>query len=60
LYLCRKDARREHIPIIAELLNADETELLTLWLADKVTAIVTHKKDFTIKALDIAKENIKK
>lgn len=28
-------ARKEHIPVIAELLQGDKEELLTLWLADQ-------------------------
>jgi len=44
--------------IIAELLNADEKELLTLWLADQVTAVVADEKELSNKVLDIAKKRI--
>lgn len=53
-------ARKEYIPAIAELLQADEKELLTLWLADQLTAVVADEKDLSDKALEIVKENIKK
>ena len=33
-------AKREHIPIIAELLQTDEKELLRLRLADQVNSVV--------------------
>jgi transcriptional regulator with XRE-family HTH domain len=53
-------ARKEYIPIIAELLQADKNELLTLWLADQLTAVVADEKEIANQALKIAKENIKK
>jgi transcriptional regulator with XRE-family HTH domain len=53
-------ARKEHIPIIAELLQAEKEELLTLWLADQVTAVVADEKELSNNVLDIAKQNIKK
>jgi len=51
-------ARKEYIPIIAELLETNKDELLTLWLADQVTAIVADEKDIATKVLNIAKENV--
>ena len=51
-------ARKVHIPIIAELLQGDKEELLTLWLADQVTAMVADEKDLSNKVLSIAKKNI--
>jgi DNA-binding XRE family transcriptional regulator len=53
-------ARKEHVPIIAELLQADKDDLLTLWLADQLTAVVADEKEIADKALNIAKKNIKK
>ncbi|GHU65739.1 hypothetical protein FACS1894123_11740 [Bacteroidia bacterium] len=52
-------ARKEHIPIIAELLQADEKELLTLWLVEQVMAVVADEKELFDKVLRIAKKNIK-
>jgi transcriptional regulator with XRE-family HTH domain len=37
-------AKLEHVIIIAELLKADQNELLSLWLADQVTAMVAEEK----------------
>ncbi|MDR1552633.1 MAG: helix-turn-helix transcriptional regulator [Prevotellaceae bacterium] len=51
-------ARKEHISIIAELLQADCEELLTLWLADQVSAVVEDKHKVADKTLSIAKDNI--
>jgi len=44
--------------VIADLLQTDKEELLALWLADQVAAVVTDEKKVAGKALDIAKENI--
>ena len=52
-------AKKEYIPIIAELLETDKDELLTLWLAEQLAAVVADEKEIAEKALNIAKENIK-
>jgi transcriptional regulator with XRE-family HTH domain len=52
-------ARKEHISIIAELLQVDCEELLTLWLADQVTAVVADEQKLSDNVLSIAKQNIK-
>jgi transcriptional regulator with XRE-family HTH domain len=54
----KRRARKEHISIIAELLQADTEELLTLWLADQVSAVVADEQKIADKALSIAKQNI--
>ena len=51
-------ARKEHISIIAEILQANYEELLTLWLADQVAAVVADEKEIAKKVLDIAKQKI--
>ena len=53
-------AKREQIPIIAEILQANEKELLSLWLADQVTEVVENDKEMSEMVLNIAKENIKR
>ncbi len=55
-----RKAKREQLSIIAKLLNADKNELLTLWLADQVAAVVAGEKEVAGKVLDIAKQNIEK
>ena len=39
-----RKAKREQLFTLAELLKVDEKELLTLWLADQVTAVVVDDK----------------
>ena len=55
-----RKAKREQLPLLAELLKADKDELLTLWLAEQVIAVVKDDKELSDKALDIAKKNINK
>jgi transcriptional regulator with XRE-family HTH domain len=50
--------RKEHISIIAELLQANYEELLTLWLVDQVTAVVEDEHKVADKALKIAKQKL--
>ena len=54
-----RKVRRENLTIIAELLQADETELLKLWLADQVAALVADEKEISNDILKMAKENLK-
>jgi transcriptional regulator with XRE-family HTH domain len=50
--------KREQVVIIAKLLQTDEKELLSLWLADQLIAVVAKEKDIADQVLDIAKQNI--
>jgi transcriptional regulator with XRE-family HTH domain len=51
--------KAEQVVVIAELLQADKDELLALWLADQVTAVVKDEQKVAGKALEIAKKNTK-
>lgn len=51
--------KKEQISIIAEILQTNPEELLALWLADQVTAVVEDEHKAGDKALDIAKQNFK-
>lgn len=52
--------KAEQVVVIAELLQTDKEELLALWLADQVSAVVDDKQSVADKALNIAKKNINK
>jgi transcriptional regulator with XRE-family HTH domain len=52
-------AKAEQVVVIAELLETDKDELLTLWLADQVSAVVADKQKVADKALSVAKQNFK-
>lgn len=54
-----RSAKREQVVLIAKALSADENELLTLWLADRVMEVLDDEKELVVKALDIVNEEIK-
>jgi transcriptional regulator with XRE-family HTH domain len=51
-------ARKDYIPVIAKVLEANETELLKLWLADQVAAVVADEKELSNEVLSIAKKKL--
>jgi len=53
-------AKREQIPLIAEILQADSEELLVLWLADQLIATVVEDKTIADKALKLAQQTLKR
>jgi transcriptional regulator with XRE-family HTH domain len=50
-------AKREQIPLIADILQADPEELLTLWLADQVAEVVADES-VAIEALRVAEKSL--
>lgn len=50
--------KREQIKILADLLCTDESELLKLWLADQVAALLNGEEDIINDVLDIAKSGM--
>lgn len=50
--------KKEIVSRMAQILKADEKELLTLWLADQIYD-VAKDKDYAIKAMQVAEKNIK-
>ena len=53
-----RKARREQVITIAKQLRTNKDDLLSLWLADQVTAVVIDERKLSNKVLEIAKENI--
>ena len=53
-----RKVQRKMLPIIANLLQADETELLTLWLADKVVYEIADE-NIAFDVLKVAEEQVK-
>ena len=49
-----RPAKRTQVVALAKLLSTDETELLTLWLADKVLEVLEGEKELAVKVLKIA------
>ena len=54
-----RKAKRSQIPIMARLLEVDEKELLTIWLADKVLDTVEGEEDVSHDALVYAQTEMK-
>lgn len=54
-----RPAKREQVITIAKLLGIDEKELLTLWLADQIFAVVEDKEELAANALNIVLKNLK-
>ena len=52
--------KREQVVKLAGLFQTDIDELLCLWLADQVTAVVSDEKEIADKVLDTVKQKIKK
>lgn len=53
-----RKARKEQVLIMANMLHIDSNELLTLWIADKVTDAIGENKSVAQKAISIAVENL--
>ena len=53
-------AKREQVIIIAKILKVDKDQLLAIWLADQLAAVVENEKKVADNALNITKENINK
>lgn len=47
--------KREQVIALASILNTDEKELLTLWLADQIKEISEQEKDIAEEAMEIVK-----
>ena len=53
-----RKAKKEQVLIMADMLHIDSNELLTLWIADKVTEAIGENKSVAQKAISIAVENL--
>lgn len=50
-----RPAKREQVIAIASIFNADEKELLTLWLADQIKEITDQEKEIADEAIELVK-----
>lgn len=53
-------AKKEQVVILAEVFHVEANTLLTLWLADKLTDMVSDEQIVASEALSIAAENLKR
>ena len=54
-----RPAKREQVVTISKLLETDEKELLTLWLADQIFSVFEDKEELATNALNIVLQNLK-
>jgi ribosome-binding protein aMBF1 (putative translation factor) len=54
-----RKANKEQVIKIAEILETDASELLTLWLADKVETAISGENSLATDAMNIVKKKIK-
>ncbi len=55
-----RNASKQQVIEIAKFLKANEDELLTLWLADKIESTILEEPKLAYQALKIANKNLKK
>jgi transcriptional regulator with XRE-family HTH domain len=55
-----RNASKQQVISIAGFLKADEEELLTLWLADKIESTIVEEPKIAYEAMKIANKNLKK
>ena len=55
-----RKASKQQLIEIAKFLKANEEELLTLWLADKIESTIVEEPAVAYKAMKIANKNLKK
>lgn len=55
-----RNASKRQVIEIAKFLKANEDELLTLWLADKIESTILEEPKLAYQAMKIANKNLKK
>lgn len=53
-----RKVKREQVLIIAEILHADQDDLISLWLADQLSAVVADEKKLANEAFKVAQKRI--
>ena len=54
-----RKAKKEHLPILSDILCVDEDDLLALWLADKVSDIIASDEEVALDVLSIVSNGLK-
>lgn len=55
-----RKAKREQILILAQMFRVDENELLTLWIADQLVAVVSTERNLASQALSLVVDSLEK
>ena len=51
-------AKREHVIVLAQELNADVHELLSLWIADKIIDAINDDNEVCCNSLNVVRKNL--
>ena len=54
-----RKAKKEQVPILSKLFNVNTEQLLILWLADQVSAVVSDDQQIASQALSLVVETLK-
>ena len=54
-----RKAKREQVIKLAELLDTNKDELLTLWLAGQISSVIEDEKELAANSLNIVLKNLK-
>ena len=54
-----RPAKREQVIALAKILSTNETDLLTLWLADKILGEIGAENELAEKALKLAQQTLR-
>lgn len=55
-----RKAKREQILILAQVFRVDENDLLTLWIADQLVAVVSTERNLASQALSLVVDSLEK
>lgn len=56
----KRRAKKEQVAILSKMFHVEMKDLLTLWLADKVTDMVSDEHIVALEALSMASENLRR
>lgn len=55
-----RKSKKEQVAILSEMFHVEMADLLTLWLADKVIAIVSDEQKVASRVLSMVEENLRR
>lgn len=53
-----RQAKREQVIQLSRIFNIEQDELLSLWIADKISSVIDGEKDIATKALSIINKTL--
>lgn len=53
-----RQAKREQVIQLSRIFNIEQDELLSLWIADRISSVISGEKDIALKALNIINKTL--